>query len=70
MSENQTAIQLMELAKEIGARVTQITQMAGTLPEGGARTEVLKASYELTKQVEVIKKQMLKLQKEDNSEVL
>jgi hypothetical protein len=47
-----------------------ITRMHPALPklgDAGTQGEVLKALFELTKQVEVVKKQLMRLEKRDDS---
>ncbi len=58
------------MAQGIAAQVTQMHPLAGALSEAAAKGEVLKALFEITKQVEVIKKHLLKLQKRDDSTAL
>lgn len=41
--------------------------LVGSLKEPAAQGEILRALFELTKQVEVVKKHLLKLEKGDNS---
>ena len=58
------------MAQGISAQVTQMHPMAGALPDAATKGEVLKALFEITKQVEIIKKHLLKLQKRDDSTAL
>jgi hypothetical protein len=44
--------------------------LTGQLDDAPTRTEVLKALFELTKQVEVVKKHLIKLEKGDDSKIL
>lgn len=62
--------ELTRLAHGIAAQVTQMHPLAGKLPDAATKAEVLKALFELTKQVEVVKKHLLKLQKRDDSAAL
>lgn len=62
--------ELSKLAQGIAAQVTQMHPLAGKLPDAAAKAEVLKALFEITKQVEVVKKHLLKLQKRDDSGAL
>lgn len=62
------AIQRLRTAcNQIAAQVTQMHPAVGGLGEAGAQGEILKALFELTKQVEVVKKHLLKLEKSDSS---
>jgi len=55
---------------QIATNVTAIHPLVSGLADPPAQGELLKALYELTKNVEVIKKQLLKLEKRDDSSVL
>jgi hypothetical protein len=69
--ENKEAIaELRRLAQEIGATVTRMHPLTGQLSHAPTQAEVLKALFELTKQVEVVKKHLLKLEKGDASPAL
>ena len=67
-SENLQA--LRSHALQIATHVTQMHPLVGKIDDLSARGEVLKALFELTKQVEVVKKQVLKLEKRDDSAVV
>lgn len=54
----------------IAAEVTSLHRAAARLPEGAERGEVLKALFELTRQVEVVKKQVRKLEGSDTSRLV
>jgi hypothetical protein len=62
--------EIREKTNEIAARVTAIHPLAGKLNDAPTQGELMKALYELTKQVEVVKKHLLKLEKRDDSTVL
>jgi hypothetical protein len=70
MSNPETISELRRIALEIGANITRMHPLTGQLEDAAARGEVLKALFELTKQVEVVKKQLIKLEKHDDSQVL
>lgn len=55
-----------ELAKVITAMHPTVRQLGNPATQG----EIMRALFELTKQVEVVKKQLLKLEKQDNSTLL
>lgn len=55
---------------EISAGITGIHPLVSALGEPMAQAEILKALFELTKQVEIVKKQALKLSKGDDSKLL
>ena len=52
---------------QIAAETTAIHPSVPRLEDAPTQSEVLKALFELTKQVEVIKKHLLKLEKRDDS---
>ena len=69
--ERNAAIQnIREQANQIAAHVTAIHPLVPGLADPPTQGELLKALYELTKSVEVVKKQLLKLEKRDESAVL
>jgi len=61
---------LRDRSHEIARTVTAMHPAVKSLPESDSRTEILRALFELTKQVELVKKHLLKLEKQDNSTVL
>ena len=50
--------------------MTGIHPLVSSLADALAQAEVLKALFELTKQVEVVKKHLLKLEKRDDSSLV
>lgn len=69
--ERQQAIQdIRERVNQIASSVTAIHPLVPKLGATPTQTELFKALFELTKQVEVIKKHLLKLEKGDDSRVL
>ncbi|MDB6111195.1 MAG: hypothetical protein JWR69_2945 [Pedosphaera sp.] len=69
--ERSTAIQnIREQVNQIAVNVTAIHPLVPGLADPPTQGELLKALYELTKSVEVVKKQLLKLEKRDDSSVL
>jgi hypothetical protein len=55
------ADEIRDHCHRIAAEVTSLHRGCGRLREGPERTEILKALFELTKNVEVVKKQLKKL---------
>ena len=53
------------LCNRIAGEVTALHRVSSRLPEGAERAEVLKALFELTRSVEVVKKQARKLESGD-----
>jgi hypothetical protein len=67
MDREQGSQELRRCANEIAQLVTSMHAHVPKLGHPTAQGEVIRALFELTKQVEVIKKQLLKLQKGDDS---
>jgi hypothetical protein len=66
-----TAIaQLREQCNTIAAAVTRMHPLAPPLADKPAQDEIMKALFGLTREVEVVKKQLLKLERRDDSAVL
>jgi tRNA 2-selenouridine synthase SelU len=70
MDNKEVIAEMRRLAQEIGTCVTRMHPLTGQLGHPPTQGEVLKALFELTKQVEVVKKHLLKLEKGDASTVL
>lgn len=70
MERNEAIQKIREQANQIAAVVTSIHPLVPGLNDPPTQGELLKALYELTKNVEVVKKQLLKLEKRDDSSVL
>lgn len=69
--EKSTAIpEVREKVNQIGSLITSIHPLVPKLNDTPTQTEILRALFELTKQVEVVKKQLLKLEKRDDSGLL
>ena len=69
--ERSSAIQeIREKINNVAAGVTAIHPLVPSLADAPTQAELLKALYELTKQVEVVKKHLLKLEKRDDSSLL
>ncbi len=69
--EKSTAIpELREKINQIGTLITSIHPLIPKLNDPPTQNELLRAAFELTKQVEVIKKHLLKLEKRDDSALL
>ncbi len=69
--ERQQAIQdIRDRVNQIAASVTAIHPCVPKLADASTQAEMFKALFELTKQVEVIKKHLLKLEKRDDSAAL
>jgi hypothetical protein len=67
MEQNAVIQKIREQVNQIAANVTAIHPLVPGLADPPTQGELLKALYELTKSVEVVKKQLLKLEKRDDS---
>ena len=66
-----TAIQeIREQANQIATSITAIHPLVPKLADSATQAELFKALFELTKQVEIVKKHLLKLEKRDDSAAL
>jgi len=70
MERNEVIGKIREQANQIAANVTAIHPLVSGLADPPTQGELFKALYELTKNVEVVKKQLLKLEKRDDSSAL
>ena len=70
MPSNPAIKEIRERANQIAATVTAIHPLVPKLADPPTQAELFKALYELTKQVEVIKKHLLKLEQRDDSVAL
>lgn len=55
------------LCNELGQGVTRLHPLVPRLEAPAVQAEILRALFELTKQVEVVKKHLIRLEKEDGS---
>lgn len=67
MNPEEAARQLRSRCDEISRLVTAMHGDVKSLGNAPAQTEILKALFELTRQVEVVKKHLIRLQKGDGS---
>jgi hypothetical protein len=58
---------IRERVNLVAANITAIHPLVPRLADPPTQTELLKALFELTKQVEVVKKHLLKLEKRDET---
>jgi len=55
---------------ELSAGITSLHRQVPKLGSPAAQTEIIKALFELTKQVEVVKKHLIRLEKDDGSSLV
>jgi hypothetical protein len=67
MERTAAILEIREKANVIASNITAIHPLVGKLADAPTQSELLKALFELTKQVEVVKKHLLKLEKRDDS---
>jgi hypothetical protein len=70
MDRSSAIAQLREQCHTIAAAVTRMHPLAPSLDDKPTQDEIMKALFGLTREVEVVKKQLLKLERRDDSTVL
>lgn len=70
MERNEAILKIRGQINQIAAGVTAIHPLVRGLDDQATQGEIIKALFELTKNVEVVKKHLLKLEKRDDSAVL
>ena len=69
--ERLQAIQEMRAeCNQLAASITRLHPLTPSLQDTATQNEVLKALFELTKNVETVKKQLMRLERRDDSELL
>ena len=69
-SSEHAVLEMRSRADQIARLVTELHPLNAKLGQPEAQAEIIKALFELTKQVEVVKKQLLRIQKGDESKLL
>jgi hypothetical protein len=67
MDRSEAMGQMRATCNELGHAVTRLHPLVPRLNAPAAQTEILKALFELTKQIEVVKKHLIRLEKDDGS---
>ena len=70
MERSEAIGQMRATCNELGNAVTRLHPLVPRLNAPPAQAEILKALFELTKQVEVVKKHLIRLEKDDGSTVV
>lgn len=70
MKPNPVIQDIRERANLIASQVTAIHPLVSKLADAATQAELLRALFELTKQVEIVKKHLLKLEHRDDSTAL
>ena len=69
-SQRTPVTEIRSRADQISKLITELHPLTPKLGKPEAQNEILRALFELTKQVEVIKKQLLRVEKDDSSKLL
>lgn len=70
MDRPTTISEIREACNAIATSVTRIHPLLPALADEPTKSEIVKALFELTKNVEVVKKQVMRLEKRDDSALL
>ncbi|HEV7867330.1 MAG TPA: hypothetical protein VGO90_06590 [Chthoniobacteraceae bacterium] len=62
--------EIREVCNTLSAGVTRLHPLLPGLDDQPTQTEIIKALFELTKQIETVKKQVMRLEKRDDSALL
>ncbi len=70
MTRTDAIQQLRAECNQLAATVTRMHPIAPSLEDAPTQSEIFKALFELTKQVETVKKQLMRLERRDDSELV
>ena len=70
MSRVEATTQIRTACNAISAGITSIHPLVPPLADQPTQDEIFKALFELTRQIETVKKQLLRLERRDESEAL
>jgi hypothetical protein len=70
MDRSAAITQIRAACQQIASGVTSIHPLLPALADEPTKAEIVKALFELTKNVEVVKKQVMRLEKRDDSTLL
>jgi hypothetical protein len=70
MDRTQAIHDLRAKCDELSRQITAMHPLVPILQDATTQNEIIRALFELTKNVEVVKKQLLRLEKRDDSTVL
>lgn len=70
MDRSEAIPQIRTICTQIASGVTSLHPLLPALADEPTKAEIVKALFELTKNVEVIKKQVMRLEKRDDSALL
>jgi hypothetical protein len=69
MERSEAIQQIRTECNHLSAAITRIHPMAPALQDSPTQAEIFKALFELTKNVETVKKQLMRLERRDDSEL-
>jgi hypothetical protein len=67
MDRSEAISSMRATCNQLSAAVTSLHPLVPQLHAPAAQSEIIKALFELTKQVEVVKKHLIRLEKDDGS---
>lgn len=67
MDRSETIAQMRATCNQLSAAITSLHPQVPKLAAPAVQAEIIKALFELTKQVEVVKKHLIRLEKGDGS---
>ena len=70
MDRATASLQIRDHANAASAAVTKIHPLLNALGDDATKGEIVKALFEITKNVEVVKKQVMRLEKRDDTSLL
>ena len=70
MNRPEAIREIREACNALSAGVTRLHPLLPALGDQPTQSEIIKALFELTKQIETVKKQVMRLEKRDDSALL
>jgi hypothetical protein len=70
MDRSEAILQIRTQAQQIATGVTALHPLLDPLADEPTKAEIVKAMFEITRAVETIKKQIMRLEKRDDSSLL
>ncbi len=67
MTRTEASQQIREHCNSTGIAVMKIHPLLNALADDATKSEIVKALYEVTKHIEVVKKQLMRLEKRDDN---
>ena len=70
MDRATASLQIRDHANAASAAITKIHPLLNALGDDATKGEIVKALFEITKNVEIVKKQIMRLEKRDDTSLL